>query len=259
MKKLTAILMSVMMFMVMALPGYAVNGDGFVSSVTGEPAPGIVTNGDVIGFVVDENGDVIDEVKTGDIVITPVSDKDSLPDDAKKDLEDAYDKIENDEMEYPQELIEALGGQPVAKELFDLSIIDEDIQKYLDEGNSIKLTLDTKLPADENVMVAAYVDGQWVLASECVVNEDGTLTFVMDKFCPVAIFVKGADLPVSGEGDGDCKICHTFFPYLGRAWIFPNTIFNGVCTICFLLVMTAVTVVSYLLYRLFKKKDKEEK
>ena len=259
MKKLTAIFMSVMMLMVMALPCYAVNGDGFTSSVTGDPAPGIVTDGDVIGYVVDENGNIIDEVKEGDIVITPLSDKNSLPDEARKALEEVFNAIENDEMEYPDELTDELGGQPVAKDLFDVTVVSEDLQKFLDEGNSIKLTLDTKLPGDENVVVAAYVDGQWVLASECVVNEDGTITVVMDKFCPVAVFVKGADMPVGGDGEGDCKICHTFFPYLGRAWLFPNTLFNGVCTICFLLVMAAVIIVSYLIYRYFKKKKEDKK
>lgn len=261
MKKLTAIFMSVMMLMVMALPVYAVNGDGYAESVTAKPAPGIVADGDVIGYVVDENGNVIDEIKSGDIVITALADKDKLPEDAKKELEDVFNAIKNDEMDYPQELIDALGGLPVAKDLLDITVISDGLKDYLDDDHSAKLTLDTDFAEGTPVMVAAFVDGQWVLASECVVNEDGTVTFVLDKFCPVAVFVKGADIPVGGgEGEGDCKVCRAFFPYLGRALLFPNTLFEGVCIICFTLIMIAITVVSYIIYRFFKKKeDKEEK
>ena len=261
MKKLTAILMSVMMFVVMAIPAFAVNGEGFTSSVTAKPAPGLVADGEVIGYVVDENGDVIEGIAEGGVIISALADKDTLPEELKNALEDVYNKIQNGEMEFPQELIDALGGTPVGKDLFDVTIASDDIQAYLDEGNSLKLTLDTNFPAGTVVMVASYVDGQWHLASECVVNEDGTVTFVMDKFCPVAVFVKGDDIsePVGGvEEEGDCKICKKFFPYLGKAWIFPNTIFNGVCTICFILIMIAVTVAGYVMYRLLKKKDDEK-
>ena len=88
----------------------------------------------------------------------------------------------------------------------------------------------------------------------------------MSKICPVAVFVKGEgtpapeatpqpDEPAGGDeiGEGDCKICHTFFPYLGAA-----PLFHGVCIICFLLIALPICVVGYIIYRATKKDEKKK-
>ena len=102
-------------------------------------------------------------------------------------------------------------------------------------------------------MVAAWVDGQWVMADKVVNNGDGTVTVTMSKLCPVAVFVKGAGAAQGDVEDGVCKICHTFFPYLGAA-----PLFDGVCIICFGLICAGLGTVAYGAGRYMKnKKDKK--
>ena len=150
--------------------------------------------------------------------------------------------------------------------LADGTVEAKDIIDYLAEGHSIQLTFDANVGADDLVDVASYVNGEWLAAIECINNGDGTITVTLPAICPVGIFVKGEETiapeatpqpgePAGGDeiGEGDCKICRTFFPYLGAA-----PIFHGVCVICFTLIVLAICVVGYIIYRATKK-DKEKK
>ena len=263
MKKLTAILASVMLIIAMAMPAFA---EGYVDSITAKPAPGIVGGDDnIIGTVLDENGNNIADIHEGDIVITGITEMDQLSDEAKAELEKALKEIKDGTAELPQALKDLLGNNPVAKDLFDVTALAEDIINHLEEGHSIQLTFDANVGADDLVDVASYVNGEWLAAIECINNGDGTITVVLPAICPVGIFVEGepvapeatpeASNPVEGEPtEGDCKLCRTFFPYLGAA-----PIFHGVCVICFVLIVSAVCVVSYIFYRVMKKGDKKDK
>ena len=146
-----------------------------------------------------------------------------------------------------------------------VTAVAKDIIDYLAEGHSIQLTLDADVAEGALVGVASYVNGEWLAALECINNGDGTITVVLPAICPVGIFVEGepvapeatpeAGEPVEGEPtDGECKICRTFFPYLGAA-----PLFHGVCIICFVLILAAVCVASYIFYRIMKKEEKKDK
>ena len=148
--------------------------------------------------------------------------------------------------------------------LADGTVEAKDIIDYLAEDHSIQLTFDANVGADDLVDVASYVNGEWLAALEVINNGDGTITVVLPAICPVGIFVEGepvapeatpeAGEPVEGEpAEGDCKICHTFFPYLGAA-----PLFHGVCIICFILIVLAICVILYIIRKLTKK-DEEEK
>ena len=264
MKKLTAIMVSVMLIIAMAMPAFA---EGYVDSITAKPAPGIVGGDDkVIGTVLDENGNKIADIHEGDIVITGITEMDQLSDEAKAELEKALKEIKDGTAELPQALKDLLGNNPVAKDLFDVTAVAKDIIDYLAEGHSIQLTFDANVGADDLVDVASYVNGEWLAAIECINNGDGTITVTLPAICPVGIFVKGEETiapeatpqpgePAGGDeiGEGDCKICRTFFPYLGAA-----PIFHGVCVICFTLIVLAICEVGYIIYRATKK-DKEKK
>lgn len=258
MKKLTAILASVMLIIAMAMPAFA---EGYVDSITAKPAPGIVDNGNgTIGSVVDDEDKEVDGIDITDLVITALSDADELPEDAKEELLEVFSKIEDGTMEYPDWLKDLL-GDIVVKDLFDVTAVSDRLKDYLEDGNSVQFTLDINIGPDDLVAVASYVDGEWINALECINNGDGTVTVTMSKICPVAVFVKGEGAPQPGEpvggdgiGEGVCKICHTFFPYLGAA-----PIFHGVCIICFLLIVLAICVILYIIRKLTKKDEEEEK
>ena len=263
MKKIISILTSVMLVVIMALPVFA---EGFTPSITAKPAPEVVGGeGDIIGIVIDENGNKIADIHTGDIVITGITDKDQLSDEARAELEKALAELKDGTADLPQALKDLLGENPVAKDLFDVTAVAKDIIDYLAEGNSIQFTLDADVAEGALVGVASYVNGEWLAALEVINNGDGTITVVLPAICPVGIFVEGepvapeatpeASEPVEGEpAEGDCKICHTFFPYLGAA-----PLFHGVCIICFILIILAVCVASYIFYRIMKKEDKKDK
>ena len=256
MKKITAILTAFMLFVTLAVPAFA---EGYAESITAKPAPGIVDSGDgTIGSVVDGEDNEVDDIDITDLVITALSDADDLPEDAKEELLDVFSKIEDDTMEYPDWLKDLL-GDIVVKDLFDVSAVSDRLKDHLADGNSVQFTLDINIGPDDLVAVASYVDGEWINALECINNGDGTVTVTMSKICPVAVFVKGEgapqpDEPVGGEeiGEGVCKICHTFFPYLGAA-----PIFHGVCIICFVLIVIAICIIAYII-RKVTKKDEEE-
>ena len=266
MKRITAILTALMLIVTLAMPAFA---EGYVESITAKPAPGVVGEGNVIGHVVDEDGNIIADIHDGDIVITPITEKDKLSDEDRDNLEKALKEITDGTAQLPEEIKDLLGENPVAKDLFDVTAVAEDIIKYLEEGHAIKLTFDANVGEGEAVDVAAYIDGTWLAAIECINNGDGTITVVLPGLCPVGIFVKGEEVvapeattepttptdPVVGEpeGEGDCKICRTFFPYLGAA-----PLFHGVCIICFILIVLAICVVGYIIYRATKK-DEEKK
>ena len=244
MKKITAIFMTAIMMIVMAMPAFATD---FVDSVTGQPAPGVE---DVT--VVDKDNNVIDNKGDSGIRITPISEKDTLPDDDKEALEDVFEGLTDGTMDIPQEVEDAFGDDAVVKDLFDVTP-DDEVAKELENGNKVKFKLDVDVDPDEDVMVAAWVDGEWVMADEVVNNGDGTITVTMSKLCPVAVFVKGTGAAQGGTAVGPCKICHGFFPYIGAA-----PLFDGVCLICFILIAVGLGSVAYAAGRYMKNKAEEK-
>ena len=244
MKKITAIFITAIMMLTLAMPAFATD---FVDSVTGQPAPGVE---DVT--IVDENDNVVEDKGKSGIRITPISEADTLPDEDRKELEDVFKGLSDGTMDLPEEVEDAFGDDAVVKDLFDVTP-DEDVAAAMEDGNKVKFTLDAGVNPGEDVMVAAWVDGQWVMADKVVNNGDGTVTVTMSKLCPVAVFVKGAGAAQGDVGDGVCKICHGFFPYLGAA-----PLFDGVCIICFVLICAGLGTVAYGAGRYMKnKKDKK--
>ena len=76
MKKLTAIMASVMLIIAMAMPVFA---EGFTPSIIAKPAPEVVGGDDnIIGTVLDENGNEVSDIYDGGITITGITDKESL-------------------------------------------------------------------------------------------------------------------------------------------------------------------------------------
>ena len=264
MKKITALFISVMMVVALAVPVFAEGA--YVESITAKPAPEVVGDGGVIGEVVGD-GSEAGSIGEGDLIITPFVDRDKLDDEARRNIEEAFDKIKSGEASYPEVMKELLGNNPVAKDLFYVEAVGAGLLEDLTNGKEIRFTLNVGIGAGEPVVVATYVDGEWVVATETVNNGDGTITVTLSKLGTVGVFVKGEDAtepsvtpepgePVDGDGvgEGNCKICHTFFPYLGTA-----PIINGVCIICFVLIVIAICVVTYIIYRFTKKDEDEDK
>lgn len=252
MKRLTAILTAMVLCVAMVMPAYATVG--YVDSVTAKSAPGIVAEGDVIGAILDENGNKVDDLLSSDIRITALADADTLPDEAKQELLDVFAAIENGTMDYPEWLTELLGDNVVVKDLFDVTAISDRLIAYLEDGHSIQFIMDVNLADGMLAAIGSYVGGEWVEAVEVVNNGDGTVTVTLSDLCPVAVFVEGeGGEPVGGdEPEEGCKVCNLFFPYLGSA-----PFVDGVCIICFSLIVLAVCAAGFVLYKVLKKGNKE--
>lgn len=179
-----------------------VAADVFVPSVTAKPAPEVVTgdNNEVKIEVVDNNDKTVDHFEPVHIEVTPVADKDktSVDKEVKEALTDAYTTLSSTDAKLEEVMpsltdVAAEGKVKVAdlvvKDLFHVAVSDE-IEKALEtEGNALKLTVDAKIAKNQFVAVMVCVDGEWIPV-DFVVNEDGSITCMMDVVGVVAILVK---------------------------------------------------------------------
>ena len=189
--------------------------DDFVPSASFSPYPGLVIIGredgkDIIGYVYDKDGNKVDTVYHGCIVVTPVIDAKKgnyiISDEAAKLLTDTYDALTAKDAKLSQLIPalnapakEALGENAdaddlVIRELFDITVVCEDLAEYLAvDGNT--LTLSFKMPVlnDSYLTVMTLQDGNWEFVEESLNNNDGTVTVTFKEFCPV-LFLNGLEL-----------------------------------------------------------------
>lgn len=202
MKKIIALLTVLMLCAAMVVPASAANE--FTPSVSNKPAPEIVPvvdpNGDpAIGEIINDIEEIIDYVYQPCIVITPVSGATTsteIPDDARELLLDVYAKLQSGEMTIPYEdLFEGLDNDDmVIRDLFDVTFSCEEHPAMLaPKGVVFRVTFDIGVEAGVDVYTTTYKNGQWVPAVSTVNNGDGTVTCLIEDFCPVAFSVEVED------------------------------------------------------------------
>ncbi|MBQ7345292.1 MAG: hypothetical protein IJW45_04425 [Oscillospiraceae bacterium] len=202
MKKIIALLTVLMLCAAMVVPASAANE--FTPSVSNKPAPEIVPvvdpNGDpAIGEIIDEVQEIIDYVYEPCIVITPVSEATTsteIPDDAEELLLDVYAKLQSGEMTIDYETL--FGGvdndDMVIRDLFDVTFLCEEHPEMLaPTGIVFRVTFDIGVEAGVDVYTTTYKNGEWVPAVSTVNNGDGTVTCLIEDFCPVAFSVEVED------------------------------------------------------------------
>lgn len=188
---------------------------GYLPSVTYEAFPGIVVVEDedgkkVIGYVENEEGEILSKEYHGCILITPVMDAKRkisyLSDEAEQLLVDTYEILAAEDAklsvlipELNNVAKEALGETATADDLVILELVDitavcEDLIRLLEvDGNTITLTFKMVVPKDAFVTVMTFNDGQWQFVEEVENHNDGTVSVKFSQFCPV-LFLTG--LPV---------------------------------------------------------------
>lgn len=196
----------------------------FTPSVGYKPAPEIVTTPDadgrpIIGYVKNENGDILSVEYLGSIIITPIAEVDTSKDISKKaadELKKVYNNIVLGKTDFSKhsELNQWVsanlgkgkdGGDLVVRDIFDITEISDTLLKYLPgQGNTIDLTFDLDVPAGEKVAPMVYINGKWEMAPKVVNNGDGTITVTFEHFSPVAFLVEGTGIkgnlvPVTGD------------------------------------------------------------
>lgn len=166
----------------------------------------------VIGDGIHAAGEIDDDHEC--LIITAVADAEDstkIPTDAKELLLWVYDQIKALGMKFFADcegLLEAvqaaLGADAtledlVVKDLFDVSVICEPLEEYLEpQGTTICLDFDLNIAPGSFVTVVAYKNGKWNMIENVELLEDGRVTCTTyENFCPIAVLVSETQLTES--------------------------------------------------------------
>lgn len=197
MKKIVMLLAAVMLVASLACPAFAAEDD-FVPSITYKGAPEIVPveddNGDsAIGVIVDAEGEIVDYVGEGGLVIIPLSGEGEIA----AELKDIYEELLAGTMTLPYEGDKDM----VIMDLVDVSWVSEDGADQIEaEGTVLTVTFKLGVAADVEVTAMTYKNDAWNPIEKVVNNGDGTVTCTFEHLCPVAFAVATEDAP-SETGD----------------------------------------------------------
>ncbi len=193
MKKVLAICLAMVMVVSMSAAVCAAPS-GFVSSPSGNAAPGVVT------FVPG------DEDCTAKLVITPYGDRSVLPDTLRTMFEKAYNEIVNSKnlTELNAQLAKIAANKNIdgknlaVSDLFDIHVTGCD---YHDEHVDFDVTLDADTLSHFVALLHMNKNGEWELVEDAqVVNNGEHLKFSVDSFSPFAVVV---DTTVEGGEDAE--------------------------------------------------------
>lgn len=204
MKKIICLLTALLLTVALACPAFA--AESFVPSISDKEEPDIVIDDEgVAGVIRGEDGDILDKVEEGCLVITPISEAKTsteIPEDAREELLYVYDELLNGDMTLPYEQDGLDPDTMVIRDLIDASWLCEEHPAMLEpEGVTIDLTFDIGVDADTKVYVYVYIDGVWTPVP-VVNNGDGTVTCTFEKICPIAFCVAaGTGTPPVQTGD----------------------------------------------------------
>lgn len=204
MKKLICLLTILALAVAFTCPVFA--ADAFVPSISDKEEPDIVPDDEgVIGEIKGEDGEIVDKVEGGCLVITPISEAETsteIPEDSREILLYVYEELLSGDMTLPYEQDGLDPETMVIRELIDASWLCEDHPAMLEpEGVTIDLTFDIGVDADTKVYVYVYIDGVWT-AVPVINNGDGTVTCTFEELCPIAFCVAaGTGKPPVQTGD----------------------------------------------------------
>lgn len=194
MKKFVVLCLAVVMVLSMSLSTFAVDLGAFIKSPSLNPAP------EVIYF------DPDDDDCDADIKVTPYSERDTLDEEARKRIEEAYKQIVNDDEENPftdelKKLAEELGldlDQLSVSDLFDISAINCD-----DHDDHKGFTITLKADTLENFLGLMQFDGEKWITLEVIEWDEfaKTVTFHCDELYPIAFIVNNDPNRAPQTGD----------------------------------------------------------
>lgn len=204
MKKISTFILAMMLAVSTAISAGAAE---FTPSVQGKEAPDLVTTvneagEEVVAVVRDAQGNAVEDVLSGNLIVTPVAQADEAAENIRTSLQAAYEQIRNVSSlnELVPNLETVLAGvapdvsvdELVVRDLFDVSV-DEQVRALLEAGNSIELQFRLGVAADDLVIcLHNYSEDNWeVIDQQNVVNDgDGSVTVRFTSLSPIAFAVK---------------------------------------------------------------------
>lgn len=209
MKRVVCLIAVMALCVALACPAFAAEDD-FVPSIPYKGAPDIVPvvdpEGNSVIGIVTEKEEIIDYVEDHCLVVTPVAEAEKselIPEDAKEQLLDLYDKLKDGTMEIPYEKHgkDLDKKDMVIRDLFDISWLCEDHPVIVaEDGVYLELIFDLGVDEDTDIYAMSYVDGEWIPVVELTNNGDGTVTVVFEDVGPVEFSVEQKS-PPAATGD----------------------------------------------------------
>ena len=150
MRKISTFILAMMLAVSTAISAGAAE---FTPSVQGKEAPDLVTTvneagEEVVAVVRDAQGNAVEDVLSGNLIVTPVAQADEAAENIRTSLQAAYEQIRNVSSlnELVPNLETVLAGvapdvsvdELVVRDLFDVSV-DEQVRALLEAGNSVEL------------------------------------------------------------------------------------------------------------------------
>lgn len=201
MKKRISLLMAVALCMLLALPAMATE---FVPSISYKDGPGVRTAIQGVRQDLEDGENVTDCVVITSIIAAREKTTD-ITQESRDLLLEVYEALSDGSMSLPLE------GNYVIRELVDISHKQSACVQAADhthdaqlkqEGFVVSVIFDLGVKAGQEVEVLSYQDGQWAEIVSAVNNGDGTVTCIMEHFCPVA-FCLDADAQQGPAATGD--------------------------------------------------------
>ncbi len=191
MKKVLVICCALLMVMSMGAVAFAAPGS-FVSSPTGNQAPTVV------------EFEAADEECTAELVITPYSDRDELPEAIQEMIEKAYGEIRsttdlttlNAALAELAESLKIAGTDLAVSDLFDIHMTGCD---YHEEHKDFDIVLSSDMLHNFVGLLHMNADGEWELIDNAKVVNGEHLVFSVDAFSPFAIVVEEEGAAQTGE------------------------------------------------------------
>jgi hypothetical protein len=198
MRKVICMMIAIVLCLGLVAPTYASEA-GFVPSITYKPIPTIVSvvdeNGnEFAGVIRNEQGEIIDYVDHGCLLITPVAhiwdDEIVVSKDVEELLAFLYEALNSGEMKIPYEKHEADldPANMVIRDLFDARWVCEEHRAMVEaEGVTLEITFDLGVVADAQIFVMTYDEAakEWSPIVKTVNNGDGTVTCTFEHLCGV--------------------------------------------------------------------------
>lgn len=193
MKKIRIIAALVLSLCLLGISAFAAE---FTPSVEEKDGPEAV-GGESVATIYDKDGNVVYNVPKGELVITPVSDKDNADDDIKNRLEDAQKDLNNNSLtdlvpDFANVWAGATGGAPISNavvsDIFDVTLIGDSAAKF-GTGNTIKFALDAQgIDKDDKfVVIMKPAGGTGWQVVDYTIDADGNIVINTDVLGVFAI------------------------------------------------------------------------
>lgn len=215
MKKIAMLMSLVLVVALLTVPAAAVE---FTPSAESKPAPSVAlvvdqTGATVAAIIYDGQGTYVIGVPDGDLIVTPVSERDQAPTEISEALKSAYEQIQSvgslsDLVPGIEQALRAINSELsvsdlVIRDLFDVRVTGT-YKEYLDEeGNKITIRFDLNLSPDATLLVLHnYSGSDWEVIDNdrVVINDDGSVDVTFDSLSPVAFVVDAANVKVDPNG-----------------------------------------------------------